>query len=110
MGFIAHSGAEPVGAAWVRLFLAHEADEYGFVDAATPELAASVVPDRQNSGIGTRLLVSLIEEARDVYPGVSLTARKGNHAVRLYESLGWKTIDEVTNRVGTTSVKMLLTF
>jgi ribosomal protein S18 acetylase RimI-like enzyme len=107
-GLIVSESGESIGAAWVRLFLHDEHGKYGFIDAETPELAVAILPAYQRHGYGACLLTQLIEQSRGVYPGIVLTARAGNPAVALYERLGWVTVDEVANRVGTTSLRMLL--
>jgi hypothetical protein len=43
-------GAEPLGAAWWGYFRA-DAPRYGFVDEATPEISAAVLPAHRKPGI-----------------------------------------------------------
>jgi ribosomal protein S18 acetylase RimI-like enzyme len=79
-----------VGAAWYRVFPAEEPG-YGFVDAATPEIAIAVVPNRRGTGVGGALLRALMEAARtNGFDAISLSVQKSNHAaVRLYEKNGF---------------------
>jgi len=52
----------------------------------------------------------LIEQVKTEVPAIVLTVRSDNPAKKLYEHFGFVTINEVTNRVGTSSSKMLLRF
>lgn len=110
LGVIGEKGGDLVGAAWVRLLVGEEQNDISFVDAETPELAIAVLPGWEGNGHGTTLMRELIARSRGVYPGMVLTVREVNPAVRLYERLGFQTVDRVVNRVGTDSLKMLLTF
>lgn len=85
----------PVGAAWFRLFT-RERPGYGFVDAATPELAIAVVPNRRGRGIGDALLTALLGHAREAGHGaISLCVdRRNDDAIRVYERHGFKPVDE----------------
>ena len=82
------------GAVWVRTFQG-EFRGYGYIDGQTPELAIAIFEEYRNKGIGTQLMNYMIEllQAKG-YPQVSLSITKGNPAVRLYERLGFKVIDE----------------
>ncbi|MEX0826876.1 MAG: GNAT family N-acetyltransferase [Acidimicrobiia bacterium] len=87
-----------IGAAWVRLF-DNSAPGYGFIDDSTPELSIAVIPDHRNQGVGSDLLVRLL----DGLERCSLSVDERNPAVRLYERFGFRGI----SRDGR-SVKMLL--
>jgi GNAT superfamily N-acetyltransferase len=90
VGVVAEDGSgRALGAAWYRLFSAHDRG-YGFVDEATPELAIGVRPDARGRGVGTALLEALIAHARQAGVGaLSLSVEEGNPATRLYERLGF---------------------
>jgi ribosomal protein S18 acetylase RimI-like enzyme len=109
MGVIAFDAesSRQLGAAWIRL-LTEDKTNYGYYDDETPELAIATLPDVIGQGIGSALLEALIEQARGHVPAIVLTVRSANPARRLYERFGFQVIDEVTNRVGTRSSKMLL--
>jgi len=109
LGVIAEIDGGPIGAAWVRV-LAGDARAYGWVDDAIPELAIAVLPGVVASGVGTRMLTELIDRARGLFPGVSLSVRSDNPARRLYERLGFTSVAEVVNRVGGRSETMVLRF
>jgi len=84
----------PVGAAWYRLFKAHEPG-YGFVDEQTPELSIAVVPSRRGKGHGDELLSALLEQARkDGFAQISLSVEPDNPALRLYERHGFRKVGE----------------
>jgi ribosomal protein S18 acetylase RimI-like enzyme len=72
-GFVAEEPltAEPIGAAWLRLFVGDQKG-YGYVDDETPELTVAVVPECRGKGIGTRLLSHLVATAETRYACLSL--------------------------------------
>jgi ribosomal protein S18 acetylase RimI-like enzyme len=88
----------PVGAAWFRLF-EQAAPGYGFVDEATPELAVAVVPNARGKGVGSALLGSLLERARDDgYAALSLSVDRNNQgAIALYEQFGFRQVQETSD-------------
>jgi GNAT superfamily N-acetyltransferase len=98
----------PAGGAWIRL-LTGDGAGYGHVDDTVPELAIGVAPAARGAGLGTALLVRLLEDARAHHDAVSLSVRADNPARRLYERLGFADVpgSEVTNRAGSTSLTML---
>jgi hypothetical protein len=53
---------------------------------------------------------AVIAAAKDVYFSISLSTRKSNPALRLYQRLGWQIVpgSETVNRVGGISLKMKL--
>lgn len=90
LGFLALDAAgQPVGAAWLRL-LTGETRGYGYVDDRTPELSVALLPGHRGRGIGTRLLVRLLDAAQERFPAVSLSVSADNPALRLYERLGFR--------------------
>jgi ribosomal protein S18 acetylase RimI-like enzyme len=95
----------PVGAAWFRLF-PESSPGYGFVDEQTPELAVAVVPNARGKGVGSALLGSLLERAREGgYSALSLSVDRHNEgAIAFYEHYGFgrvrETPESLTLRVG----------
>jgi GNAT superfamily N-acetyltransferase len=84
----------PVGAAWYRLYTEEEPG-FGFIDEETPELTVGVVPARRGKGIGSGLLDALLERAgADGYDRISLSVEKTNPAVELYQSRGFRPVQE----------------
>lgn len=89
--WIARSEAQPVGAAWFRLLK----QGYGFVDELTPELTVAVLPAYRGSGIGSKLLATLIAHAQNHYSALSLSVSADNPAARLYQRLGFEELGQV---------------
>jgi GNAT superfamily N-acetyltransferase len=91
---IAEEGGIRIGAAWFRLWTP-DIHSYGFVNAATPEIAMAVRQDHRSKGFGRRLLDALIQTARaDGFPALSLSVSPLNFARQLYESMGFRKIGE----------------
>lgn len=108
-GYVISLAETPVGAAWLRLWLGED-QGFGFVSKEIPELAMAVLPAYQGQGLGTRLLAKILEEAKDKFPGVSLSVRADNiAAVRMYDRLGFVRLagSEIVNRVGERSFTMV---
>jgi GNAT superfamily N-acetyltransferase len=93
-GLVALDDANPVGAAWYRLFSRAEPG-FGFVDESTPELTIAVVPSRRGKGFGHELMTGLLERARrGGYHALSLSVAKDSPAVALYERYGFRPVAE----------------
>ena len=88
-GSIAETAGGRIAAAWVRLLRGDDRG-YGYIDDDTPELSVAVRPRWRNQGIGTALLLRLLEES----PRVSLSVDSRNPAVRLYKQLGFEVVAE----------------
>lgn len=84
---------EIAGAVWIRTFPGEIS--YGYVDEQTPEIAIALFREYRNKGIGTRMMEQMTALMKtEGYARVSLSIAKGNPALRLYERLGFKIIDE----------------
>ncbi|MCC8145269.1 MAG: GNAT family N-acetyltransferase [Bacteroidales bacterium] len=82
------------GAVWIRTFQ-DTIKGCGFIDEQTPEIAIALFEPYRNQGIGTQLMKHMIEWMKTKgYRQVSLSITKGNPAIRLYERLGFKILDE----------------
>ncbi|MGB5897493.1 MAG: N-acetyltransferase, partial [Geitlerinemataceae cyanobacterium] len=91
-GAIDRTTHQKIGAAWLRLF--PETDRgYGYIDDRTPELSIAVLPAYRGQGVGTRLLVRLLDAAKTLYPAVSLSVRRDNPAMRLYRRMGFQVVE-----------------
>ena len=87
---VADCDGKVVGAVWARIM-----DDYGHVDDDTPSLAISLYKEYRGQGIGTKLMVKMLEhlKARG-YSKVSLAVQKANYAARMYRKTGFKTVSE----------------
>ena len=87
---VADVGGKVVGAVWTRIM-----NDYGHVDDETPSFALSLYREYRGQGIGTQLMVKMLELLkRQGYERASLAVQKANYAVKLYRDVGFKTVDE----------------
>ena len=85
---VAEVDGKVVGAVWVRMM-----DDYGHIDNNTPSLAISLYKDYRNRGIGTRLLLRMLDLLREKgYRKVSLSVQKANYAIRMYRKAGFEVV------------------
>lgn len=79
-----------LGAAWYRSFTDDEPG-YGFLDAATPEIAIACRPEARGRGLGHQLVEALLVQAHgDGLDRLCLSVRTTNvAAVRVYEDCGF---------------------
>jgi ribosomal protein S18 acetylase RimI-like enzyme len=78
---------EKDGVAIGRLYLARWELEIRIMDIA-------LLPEHRGSGIGTRLLRELQEEARSAGKSLTIHVERFNPALRLYERLGFKQMED----------------
>ena len=79
-----------VGAVWTRIM-----NDYGHVDDDTPSFAISLYKEYRGRGIGTKLMRRMLELLKEQgYKKASLAVQKANYAVRMYEAVGFRTVDE----------------
>ena len=79
-----------VGAAWTRIM-----NDYGHLDDETPSFAISLYKDFRGLGIGTRLMTEMLELLKcHGYRRASLAVQKANYAFKMYEKVGFRTVDE----------------
>ena len=87
---VADDNGRVVGAVWTRIM-----NDYGHVDDDTPSFAISLYKEYRGKGIGTGLMERMLELLREKgYKKASLAVQKANYAVKMYEKVGFKTIDE----------------
>lgn len=87
---VADFGGKVVGAVWTRIM-----DDYGHLDDETPSFAISLYREYRGRGIGTQLMIGMLELLKQQgYKRASLAVQKANYAVKMYEKVGFKTIDE----------------
>jgi len=108
VGCVAEKNIAPIGAAWLRLW-SEEKKGFGYVSEMIPELAMGVSPTYRGQGIGTHLLMQVLEMAKGHFPAVSLNVRADNTVVRLYERAGFIKVpgSEMINRAGGVSFNMV---
>lgn len=87
---VADFGGKVVGAVWTRIM-----DDYGHVDDDTPSFAISLYKEYRRQGIGSQLMVKMLELLKwQGYERASLAVQKANYAVKMYTDLGFKTVKE----------------
>ncbi len=87
---VAECDGKVVGAAWTRVM-----NDYGHIADGIPSLAMSLYKEYRHKGIGTELLVRLLQLLReDGYMQVSLSVQKTNYAVRMYRKVGFEVLKE----------------
>ena len=87
---VAEEDGRVVGAVWTRIM-----DDYGHVDDETPSFAISLYKEYRGRGIGTKLMYAMLELLRSKrYKRASLAVQKANYAVRMYEKVGFRIIDQ----------------
>ncbi len=91
---VAECNGRVVGTVWVRI-ISGDIKGYGYIDEETPEFAISLFKGYRNQGIGTQLMSSMISYLRESgYKQTSLNVKKENYAVKLYQKMGFKVIDQ----------------
>ena len=87
---VAETDGKVVGAVWTRIM-----DDYGHVDDDTPSFAISLYEDYRGRGIGTEMVLKMLELLKGQgWKRASLAVQKANYAVRMYEAAGFRTVDE----------------
>ena len=87
---VAEDDGRIVGAVWTRIM-----NDYGHVDDETPSFAISLYKEYRGQGVGTRLMIEMLQLLREKgYKRASLAVQKANYAVRMYEKTGFKTAYE----------------
>ena len=91
---IAEIDGKIVGGVWVRI-ISGEIKGFGYVDDQTPEFAISLFKEYRKQGIGTKLMLEMIDYLRNKgYKQCSLAVQKANYAVKMYKNVGFETIKE----------------
>ena len=68
---------------------------FGFVDEQTPEVAIAVVPSRRGRGIGSELLDSLVELAKEQgHSGLSLSVADESPAMHVFAKQGFEKVEQ----------------
>ena len=84
-----------VGAVWARI-LAGEIKGFGNIDSKTPELAISVLKKFRNQGIGTKMMLKMIDYLKNKgYRQISLAVQKANYATKMYQKVGFEIVKDI---------------
>ncbi len=68
---------------------------FGHVDDTVPEFAISLYKEYRGFGIGTELMNHMLRLLkRQGYKKTSLAVQKDNYALKLYQKVGFRIIDE----------------
>lgn len=87
---VADDNGKVVGAVWTRIM-----DDYGHIDDETPSFAISLYKEYRGQGIGTQMMNQMLNLLKEKgYEKASLAVQKANYAVRMYEKVGFKTVNE----------------
>ena len=90
LAYVADDNGRVIGAAWTRIM-----NDYGHVDDETPSFAISLYKEYRGRAIGTELMIKMLELLKEKgFKKASLAVQKANYAVKMYEKVGFKTIDE----------------
>jgi ribosomal protein S18 acetylase RimI-like enzyme len=93
-GLLAMLNDKVAGGAWVRI-LAGEIKGYGNIDSETPEFAIALFKEYRNQGIGTVLMLKMIDYLKNKgYEQCSLAVQKANYAVKMYQKVGFEIVGE----------------
>lgn len=93
---VAELDGKIVGAVWTRI-LSGEVKGFGNVDENTPEFAISLYKEYRNMGIGSALMKNMLNLLRERgYKKASLAVQKDNYAVKMYQDLGFKVVEELS--------------
>ncbi|MHB1043937.1 MAG: GNAT family N-acetyltransferase [Eubacteriales bacterium] len=92
---VADIDGKVAGAVWTRI-LSGKIKGFGNIDDQTPEFAISLYREYRNRGIGTVLMRSMLRLLKEQgYMQTSLAVQKDNYAVRMYQNVGFKIIEEL---------------
>lgn len=79
-----------IGAVWTRII-----NDYGHIDDDTPSFSISLFKEYRGQGIGTRMMREMLALLKaQGYKKASLSVQKENYAVRMYEKVGFKIVNE----------------
>ncbi len=77
-----------IGAVWVRIM-----NDYGHINDEIPSFAISLYKDYRGYGIGTNLMLKMLELLKQAgYKKASLAVQKANYAVKMYKKVGFEIV------------------
>ena len=87
---VADDDGKVIGAVWTRIM-----NDYSHVDDDTPSFAISLYKEYRGRGIGTWMMNEMLAILKEKgYKQASLAVQKANYAVRMYEKVGFITVNE----------------
>jgi len=93
VGVVAQIDAVDAGACWMRLLPVGTG--LASTDADTPQLGIALLPEYQHKGYGRPLMAVALQAAKQAgYRRVSLTVHPHNPAQHLYQSCGFRKVEE----------------
>ena len=91
---VAVDGEKIVGAVWTRI-LSDPVKGFGNIDNQTPEFAISLYKEYRGKGIGTQLMLNMLQLLKERgYTKTSLAVQKDNYAVKMYKNVGFTIVNE----------------
>lgn len=70
-------------------------EDYGHLEDGVPSFAISLYKEYRGRGIGTALMVRMLQElAERGYEKASLAVQKANYAVKMYQKVGFEIVGE----------------
>jgi len=83
-----------IGAVWTRV-ISGDIKGFGNIDAQTPEFAISLYKEYRGKGIGTQLMLAMLQLLKKKgYSKTSLAVQKDNYAVKVYQDVGFVIVNE----------------
>lgn len=83
-----------IGMSWFRQFYSHHAG-FGFINDQIPELTIAIHPHYRQQGLGSQLLVRLIQQARiEGFAGLSLSVHRQSPAIAFYQRHQFQPVNE----------------
>jgi ribosomal protein S18 acetylase RimI-like enzyme len=84
-----------VGTVWTRI-ITGEVKGFGNIDEYTPEFGISLFKEYRNKGLGTKLMIRMLEILKENgYKRTSLAVQKDNYAVKMYKNVGFSILKEL---------------
>lgn len=94
-GVVCEKDHQLVGAAWFRHYNDQEKIR-GYIEPQTPVLVVAVHPVFRRQGIGLGMINTLLKDIKKTdINRVSLCVSKDNHALYLYQKLGFKVFQDI---------------
>ncbi len=101
---VAYVDNHPVGSAWYRIWNKDDLMR-GFVSRNFPVVVIAVDESYRGKGIATKLIEGLLRNAKKTgLKGLSLSVSKANHALNLYQKLGFEESSDIGDSILMTKI------